>query len=133
MKYLQRDFTPELRAKIEDTERVLKNHIELVLRENKSVFAEGNLDLSFHREGKDPFEPGYSSSILIGAVDENGELIGLHIINIWESERIFLGLPISKNIPGSKVIGELIGESLEEVKLEIKEYMEEQLEPDEEK
>ncbi|RFU61006.1 hypothetical protein [Bacillus sp. V59.32b] len=130
MKYQQRDFTPELRAKIEDTERVLKNHIELVLRENKSVFAEGNLDLSLHREGQDPFKPGYSSSILTGAVDEDGELIDLHIINIWESERVILRLPISKNIPGSKVIGELIDELLEEVKLEIKEYMEEQLEPD---
>jgi hypothetical protein len=47
----------------------------------------------------------------------------LHIIKIWECDRYFLGLPISKNIPGSKIIGELLDESLVEVKAELKEYI----------
>ena len=49
------------------------------------------------------------------------------IIKIWECDRYFLGLPISKNIPGSKIIGELLDESLVEVKEELKEYIKELL------
>lgn len=71
--------------------------------------------------------PGYSSSVSIGIADKSGELIDLHIIKIWEYERSLLGMSISKNIPGSKIIGELLDESVEEVKEELKEYIEEVL------
>ncbi|QGS68513.1 hypothetical protein CV093_08165 [Oceanobacillus sp. 143] len=100
-----------------------------MLKENKSVFAKKNLDFDagFNKEGNNPFKPDYSSSVSIGIADKNGELIDLHIIKIWECERSLLGMPISKNIPGSRIIGELLDESLEEVKEELKEYIEEVL------
>lgn len=129
MKYHQRDFNDELKEKIINTELALKDYIERVLSENKSVFAKKNLDFDagFDKEGNDPFQPGYRSSISIGISDESDELIDLHLIKIWECDRYFLGIPISKNIPGSKIIGELLEESLAEVKEELKEYIEELL------
>nr|WP_263323155.1 hypothetical protein [Neobacillus sp. Marseille-Q6967] len=127
MKYQQKDFTEELREDIKHTEHVLKEHIERLLSENRSVFAKKNLDFDagFGKEGDDPFKPRYSSSISIGIADESSELIDLHIIKIWECERTLLGMPISKNVPGSKIIGELLDESVEEIKEELKEYIEE--------
>ena len=130
MKYQQKDFTEDLKTKIKKTEAELKKHIEKLLTENKSVFSKNNLELfaDFDKEGDDPFKPGYSSSVAIGVsdkTDKNGELIDLHIIKIWECERNFLGMPISKNIPGSKITGELLDESVEEIKEELKEYMKE--------
>lgn len=128
MKYQQKDFTEDLKIKIKSTEAELKEHIEKVLTENKSVFAKNNLELDadFDKEGDDPFKPGYSSSVTIGVSDKTDkELIDLHIIKIWECERTLLGMPISKNIPGSKIIGELLDESVEEIKEELKEYMKE--------
>jgi hypothetical protein len=129
MKYQHKDFNVELKEKIKNTESELKENIERLFKENKSVFAKKNLDFDarFDKEGNDPFKPGYSSSVSIGIADKNGELIDLHIIKIWECERSLLGMPISKNIPGSKIIGKLLGESLVEVKEELKEYIEEVL------
>jgi hypothetical protein len=132
MKYQQKDFTDELGIKIKNTELALKEHMDTLLSKNKPVFAKKNLefDADFSREGNDPFQPGYSSSIAIGISDKNdksGELIDLHLIKIWECERSLLGMPISRNIPGSKIIGELLDETLDEVKEELKEYIEELL------
>jgi hypothetical protein len=132
MKYQQKDFTEELRKKIKNTESALKKHIEKLLNENKSVFAKKNLefDADFDKEGDDPFMPGYSSSVAIGIsdkTDKNGDLIDLHIIKIWECERNLLGMPVSKNIPGSKISGELLDESFEEIKEELKDYIEDVL------
>ncbi|WP_144555984.1 hypothetical protein [Bacillus sp. X1(2014)] len=133
MKYQQMDFTEELKIKIKNTESSLKKHVEKLLNENKSVFLKKNLqfDADFNKDGDDPFKPGYSSSVAISIsdkTDKNGELIDLHIIKIWECERILLGMPISKHILGSKIIGELLDETLEEIKDELKEYIEELLE-----
>ncbi|MGG3560072.1 hypothetical protein ABES03_00220 [Neobacillus rhizosphaerae] len=128
MKYQQKDITEDLKIKIKNTEAELKENTEKFLTVNKSVFAKNNLELDadFDKEGDDSFKPRYSSSVAIGVsdqTDKNGELIDLHIIKIWECERTLLGVPISKNIPGSKIIGELLDESVEEVKEELKEYM----------
>ncbi|MBA9028573.1 MULTISPECIES: hypothetical protein [Bacillaceae] len=129
MKYQHKDFNVELKEEIKNTESTLKDHIKRLLKENKSVFAKKNLDfdVGFDKEGNDPFKPGYSSSVSIGIADKSGELIDLHIIKIWVCERSLLGMPISKNIPGSKIIGELLDESVEEVKEELKEYIKEVL------
>ena len=132
MKYQQKEFTEELHIKIKNTESVLKEHIKKLLNENKSAFSKKNLELDtgFDKQGDDHFKPGYSSSVAIGIsdkTDKDGELIDLHIINIWECERTLFGIPISKNVPGSKIIGKLVDESVEELKEELKEYIEELL------
>lgn len=129
MKYEEKDFTLEIKEKIKSIEAALNDLIEKLLDENKSVFIKRGLELEagFDRHGLHPFHPGYSSSISIGISDENGELTDLHIIKIWECGRYFLGMPISKQIPGSKVVGELLDESIEDIKLELKDYFEEHL------
>ncbi|NLP52428.1 hypothetical protein [Bacillus sp. RO1] len=130
MKFHQKDFTEELKTKINNTESVLKEHNVELSKDYKSIFSKKKLILNvdFDKEGEDPFEPGYSSSLVLGVSDranKNGELMDLHRIKIWECERIFLGIPISANLPGSKIIGELLDESVEEIKEELKEYIEE--------
>jgi len=130
MRYQQKDFTQELKTKIQETEAALKEHSEILLRENKSIFENRNLEFyaDFDIDGSDHFQLGYRSTISIGISDKiepNGELINLHVIPIWECQRSILGLPISKNIPGSKITGEFLDESLEEIQEELKEYIEE--------
>jgi hypothetical protein len=129
MKYQHKDFNVDLQEMIKNIESTLKDHIERLLKENKSVFTKKNLvfDAGFDIVGNDPFKPGYSSSVSIGIADKSGELIDLHIIKKWECQRSLLGMPISKDFPGSKIIGELLDESVEEVKMELKEYIEEVL------
>ena len=130
MKYQQKNFTQELKTKIQEMESALKEHREVVLRENKFIFENRNLEFyaDFDLDGSDHFQPGYCSTISIGISDKfnsGGELINLHIITIWECQRSILGLPISKNIPGNKITGEFLDESLEEIKEELKETIEE--------
>src|SRR3954453_4531399 len=107
MKYQQKDFDEKLKGKIKNIEVALKDHIVKLLSQNKSVFAKKSLDFDagFDKVGNDPFKPGYSSSVSIGITEKSGELIDLHIIKVWECERSFLGMPISKNILGSKING----------------------------
>ena len=85
------------------------------------------MDVGLDKEGIDPFIPGYSSSVSIGIIDESGELDHLYIIKIWECGRSFLGISISINIPGSRIIGEILDEALEEVKIGLKEELEDVL------
>lgn len=135
MRYQQKDFTQELKTKIQEMESALKERSMILLRENKSIFDNRNLELhaGFDINGSDHFQPGYCSSIFIGIadkIDPSGELLNLHVITIWECQRTLLGLPVSKNIPGSKIIGELVDKSLKEIKEELKEYIEEFLSED---
>ncbi|MBB6451733.1 hypothetical protein HNQ94_000154 [Salirhabdus euzebyi] len=129
MKYVHKDFDEELKARIQQIESALKELSEIILKENKSRFAEKNVDIDadFEQEGNDPFQPGYSSSISVGIADRDGELIDIHIVRIWECYRSLLGIPISINIPVSKIVGELLDETLVEVNEELKEYVEEAL------
>ncbi|MGD6795989.1 hypothetical protein [Metabacillus indicus] len=130
MKVHQKDFSEALLTKIITAETAMKRLIERLLFENKSAFAEKKLDLhgEFYKEGNDPFLPEYSSSLLIGVSEENGELIDLHTIKIWECHRSFLGMTTSKKIPGSTISGELLDESVEDVESELVEYMSDFLE-----
>ncbi|MEL3973298.1 hypothetical protein AAEO50_13500 [Rossellomorea oryzaecorticis] len=129
MKYQQRDFDGELKEKIKRTERVLNDNIERFAAEQASVFEKRDLDFEarFDQEGEDRFTPGYSSSLSIGIAEKGGELIDLHVIKIWKCDRSILGMPISKNVPGSKVTGEYLDESIEEVKEELRRYVKESL------
>jgi hypothetical protein len=132
MKYHQRDFNEELMQKINTIEQTLKDYIEELLSEYKPVFTKKKLkfDAGLDKNGEDPFQPGYLSSVSIGVTDEtdeSDELMDFHMIRIWECDRYFLGLLISKNIPGCKIIGELMDDTVEEIKTDLKEYIEEML------
>lgn len=130
MKYQQKEFTFGLKTKIQQMEDGLKEHSKILLKENKPIFENRNLefDIGFDIIGSDHFLPGYCSSISIGLPDKTnptGELLDSHIITIWECHRSLLGLLVSKNIPGSKITGDLVDEPLTELKEELKEAIEE--------
>lgn len=130
MNITQKDFTPELHSKIEHLETALSQLlIELSNKYDSSFLNEGlKLEFSLEKEGEDCFEPGYHSSVALGISDETGELIDLHVIPIWKCDLTLLGIPVSKKVIGSKISGELLDESLTEVRQELKEYIKEQLE-----
>ena len=130
MKDQQKEFTQELKIKIQQMEDALKEHSKTLLKENKLIFENRNLEFGagFDMKGSDYFQPGYCSSISIGITDKTNptaELLDLHIITIWKCQRSLLGLPVSKKITRSKIIGEIGDESLKELKEELKEHIEE--------
>ncbi|MEH6988716.1 hypothetical protein [Cytobacillus firmus] len=127
MRIQDKDFTPQLKTKIEGIEQKLKEQGERLQTEYRTAFSKKGLKLEsvFDQEGNDVFQPGYSSSISVGFTDKNGDLLDLKIIKIWECERILLGMPVLRKFPGSKVAGELLDESPEEIRIELKEYMDE--------
>lgn len=129
MKYLQKDFSASLLEVIKNKELELKDLSKKLLEQYKSVLAQKNfnLDTSFDKEGGDPFEPGYSSYVSLGISEMNGDLIDLHTIKIWNCERYFFGIPTTKKIPGSRIIGELLDETYEEMKEEFNELIQEYL------
>ena len=112
-------------------ESALKKHSELLLRKNKTIFEIRTLDFDAGFDiisGSDHFQPGYCSTISIGITDKinlTGELLNFHFITIWVCHRSLLGLPVTRYIPGSKIIGEFVDKSLKEIKEELREYIEE--------
>ncbi|WP_394603422.1 hypothetical protein [Fictibacillus sp. UD] len=128
MIYKQGDFTPQLKKEIREKEQELKKLLETVLNEFQNVKSvRMKLEGSYDQDGEDPFQPGYCSSISLGLIDETDELIDLHTIKIWECERTLLGMPVSKNILGSKVTGELMDESAKKLKEEMREFVEDHM------
>lgn len=125
MKYFHRTFTSELKGKIHSIEKELKEQIEKLLRENKAAFSKKGLKLEaeFNQEGRDVFQPGNRSSISLGISDKRGDLIDVKIIKIWECEYFFLGMPLSKKIPGSKLFGELLDEPSQEITTELEQWI----------
>lgn len=125
MKYTQKQFTPELLDRIKQTERSLGSLLEEITQpyQNKFQNKAMQLDSSLDQDGTDPFEPGYQSSLNIGISEKGGDLLDLHTIVIWECQRTFLGPPTGKNIPGSKISGELLDDTKREIKAELNEYL----------
>ena len=128
MKYGEAEFNNELKERIIRYEETVREIAEQLPVEHKSALAgkDIKLDASFGRDGKDLFSPGSISFISVGVEDENGQLADLHTIHIWECSRTFLGMPVTKKIPGSKVTGELLDDSAEDIKGELDEFIEEQ-------
>ncbi|HDR4899805.1 hypothetical protein OCF11_15320 [Bacillus cereus] len=129
MKYKERDFTLELKEKIQCMEKEIEKIAFKLFKDYSHLYIEKNmeLDMGFAREKENPFEVGYNSSVAIAILDEEKEMIEFHNISIWKCERIFLGMPIQSNILGSKKVGELVDESCYEIEEELKEQLEEYL------
>ena len=126
MQYSYKEFLPNLLAQIKEIEQSLKEPIALLLKKYKPVFAEKNIDfdVGLEIEGENHFTPGYNSAVVM-AISEEDELLGVYIVTIWKCERTWLGLPVSKNIPGCRIMGDLVKESVEEILLELTEHIEE--------
>ncbi|MEV5108244.1 hypothetical protein MN033_19525 [Bacillus nitratireducens] len=127
MKYKERDFTLELKEKIQCMEKEIERISLKLFEEYSYLYIEKNMELSMElvKDKEHPFEVGYYSSAAIAILDEEKEMIGFHNIPIWKCERIFLGMPIQSNILGSKKVGELVDESCYEIEEELKEQLEE--------
>ncbi|QUG85653.1 hypothetical protein GSN03_20215 [Bacillus nitratireducens] len=127
MKYKERDFTLELKEKIQCMEKEIERISLKLFEEYSYLYIEKNMELSMElvKDKEHPFEVGYYSSAAIAILDEEKEIIGFHNIPIWKCERIFLGMPIQSNILGSKKVGELVDESCYEIEEDLKEQLEE--------
>lgn len=130
MKYKERDFTLELKEKIQCMEKEIERISLKLFREYAHLYIEKNmeLDIGFEREKEDPFETGYYSSVSMAIVDEEGEMINFYIIPIWKCENILLGMLTQSRIWGSKKVGKLVDDSYYEIEEELKEQLEECLE-----
>ncbi|EJR57561.1 hypothetical protein IIM_00168 [Bacillus cereus VD107] len=130
MNYKEKEFTLDLKEKIINIEQKLRNISVQLLQKYAPLFIKKDMELfiDLEKSKKDTFEIGYKSSILLGVTDAQGDMIDFYTIPIWECNRHFFGLPVSINLPGSKVIGELIDESEKDIQIELREHLEEFLE-----
>ncbi|MDF9446332.1 hypothetical protein [Bacillus toyonensis] len=130
MKYKERDFTLELKEKIQCMEKEIERISLKLFREYAHLHIEKSmeLDIVFEREKEDSFETGYYSSVSMAIVDEEGEMIDFYIIPIWKCENILLGMLTQSRIWGSKKVGKLVDYSYYEIEEELKEQLEECLE-----
>ena len=127
MKYQERDFTLELKEKIQCMEKEIERISLELYKEYSHLYIEKNmeLDMGLVKGKENPFETGYDSSVAMAVLDEEKEMIGFQYITIWKCERIFLGMSIQSNIFGSKKVGEIVDESCDEIEEELKEQLEE--------
>ncbi|MFY0127905.1 MULTISPECIES: hypothetical protein [Bacillus cereus group] len=130
MNYKEKEFTLDLKEKIINIEQKLRNVSVQLLQKYAPLFVKKDMELfiELEKSKKDTFEIGYKSSILLAVTDAQGDMIDFYTIPIWECNRHFFGLPVSINLPGSKVMGELIDESEKDIQIELKEHLEEFLE-----
>ncbi|MCP1399799.1 hypothetical protein CN988_26245 [Bacillus thuringiensis] len=130
MNYKEKEFTLDLKEKIINIEQKLRNVSVQLLQKYAPLFVKKDMELfiELEKSKKDTFEIGYKSSILLAVTDAQGDMIDFYTIPIWECNRHFFGLPVSINLPGSKVMGELIDESEKDIQIELREHLEEFLE-----
>lgn len=130
MNYEKKEFTLDLKEKIVNIEQKLRNVSVQLLQNYAPLFIKKDMELfiELEKSKKDTFEIGYKSSILLEVIDAQGDMIDFYTIPIWECNCHFFGLPVSINLLGSKVIGELIDESEKDIQIELRKHLEEFLE-----
>lgn len=123
LKYLQREFSLELKELIKDTEQSFYDYNEILLNEYRSIFTNKNkrLVLELKRLGKDPFEANFYSFVSVEIELDKNTSIKIEV-PIWKTKAYFKGIPLPKNIPGGQVVGKLI--TLEVAKDVMKEFIE---------
>jgi len=126
MRYRQTEFTLELQEKIQDMETKLTAYAKQIQGQYQADFEKKGLyfEAELKKSAGHPFNPGYESVILLGAGLREAEEFELHIIPIWKCERIFMGMPVVRQIPGSQVYGELAEEQIGHIKEEIDGHVE---------
>lgn len=134
MKYVELDFNLQLERTIQKREEALEQVLKETVEKYRPRFEQKGMELDAELERtKDAlFEPGYQSSLSLAVLDRDGELEELHIIDIWACRREFLGLWVSLPLPGSRIAGELLDETDEDIRLELEEFLRESLEDEDE-
>ncbi|EJV60651.1 hypothetical protein IEO_03850 [Bacillus wiedmannii] len=86
MKYKEQDFTLELKEKIQCMEKETERISFKLFKDYSHLYIEKNMELFIEliRDKEDPFETGYSSSISIAVLDEEGEMTEFYTVPIWE-------------------------------------------------
>ncbi|MDY0940965.1 hypothetical protein [Priestia megaterium] len=129
MEYTAKQFTPQLEKHIHTVERSMQELLISIYEQYKEAFEKKGVQLSIEviREGENPFHPGYHVTIQVGILEKDEFLDGL-FIPIWHCVRTFFGIRSSRKLPGSKITGELMEETEEEIKKEVVDYLKMQLE-----
>lgn len=126
MKYTERDFTLELKEKIQCMEKEIERMAFKLFKGYSHLYIEKNMELFIEliRDKENPFETGYSSSISIAVLDEEGKMIEFYTV-LSGNVVVILGVPLQIRFWGSKLSGELVDESYCEIEEELKERLEE--------
>ncbi|MFL0472068.1 hypothetical protein ABEP16_02460 [Priestia aryabhattai] len=129
MEYTAKQFTPQLEKHIHKVERSMQELLKSIYEQYKEAFEKKGMEISVDviREGENPFHPGYHATIQVGILEKDEFLDGL-FIPIWHCVRTFWGIRSSKKLPGSKITGELMEETEEEITKEVVAYLDMQLE-----
>ena len=129
MEYTAKQFTPQLEQHIHTVERSMQELLKSIYAQYKEAFEKKGMELSVGviREGENPFQPGYHTTIQVGILEKD-EFLDSLFIPIWHCVRTFWGIRSSRKLPGSKITGELLEETEEEITKEVVGYLEMQLE-----
>jgi hypothetical protein len=130
MEYSQSDFSDELNKMIISTEQSFVQHCSFLMNEFEPMFKKKNqrLHLELIKNGINLFTPGYVSLVLV-EIEPHLEKYKIKIrIPIWKCQRTILGIPVTNNIPYSKITGTL--NTLENAKNVFKEFILDNLKKD---
>ncbi|WP_318614389.1 hypothetical protein [Priestia megaterium] len=129
MEYTAKQFTPQLEQHIHTVEKSMQELLKSIYAQYKEAFEKKRMEISVEviREGENPFQPGYHATIQVGILEKD-EFLDSLFIPIWHCVRTFWGIRSSRKLPGSKITGELLEETEEEITKEVIRYLEMQLE-----
>jgi hypothetical protein len=124
--YKQNQFSIEIREYIHAAEHSFVVHCESLINEFKPYFEKKNqrIRIEVLIDGEDKFLPGYISYVFI-EIDHLGRHKIQLKVPIWSCQRTILGIPTSKNVPGSKVTGTL--NTLKNAQNVLREFIEDNL------
>jgi len=129
MEYTAKQFTPQLEQHIHTVEKSMQELLKSIYAQYKEAFEKKGMEISVEviREGENPFQPGYHATIQVGILEKD-EFLDSLFIPIWHCVRTFWGIRSSRKLPGSKITGELLEETEEEITKEVVGALEMQLE-----
>jgi hypothetical protein len=125
MRLEQHEFTRTMKGNIMEAERELGKWCDKMNLKYQEIAATKSLDIKFQlsREGYDTFSPYYCSEVTLD-VTSMDKVLDTHRIVIWECQRVFFGVPTKWNIPGSKIVGDLMDYPYENAALELEGHLE---------
>lgn len=127
MHFTQEDFTEELLQTISSIEKELLDFSEDFLDSyDPELVHKYKMEAEFELSGTHPFKLGYHSAVSVIIAGEE-DLMLIRTISIWSCTAHFLGIPVSSKMIGSKLVGELLDDSVESVKTELRNFIRENM------